>query len=162
MKLKSLGLAFTLIVCLCVPARAEELAGEALKYGPPAPVNLGAKAAIGTEVPQMGALAQKTGFSLAALTLLFLVATGTIKRFSAKKGGTNSGQQIEVLARKNLGPRQALLVVAFGGRKFFIAQGTETTSLLSELHEELTFPDELGASMESIDLLESKSANFRS
>ena len=159
MKLRSLGLALALVVCLQTAAQAEE--STPLKYGPPAPpAPIAAKPQLGTEVPQIGMLAKKTGYSLAALTLMFLLATGTIKRFSKRGSAAKSAHQIEVVARKNLGPRQALLVVSIDGRKFFLAQGNENVTLISELNDELIFGEALGDSFEILE--EAKSANFKS
>lgn len=161
MKLRSLGLALALIVCLQTAANADDIVAKAEKYGPPAPASsIMLKPPIGADVPPISMLAKKTGYSLAALTLLFLIATGTIKRFSTRRGGTNSTHIIEVVARKNLGPRQALLVVSLNGRKFFLAQGTDNVSLISELSDEHAFDDELDDSFEILE--EAKAANFKS
>jgi len=161
MKTTALGAALMLLVCVTA-ASAEEPAAVA-----PAPAGFlaGAKGAsagprpmIGTEAPEFGTLAKKTSYSLAALTIFFLLATGTIKRFSKKSTASDSGLEIEILSRKNLGPRQALMVVSVSGRSFFLSQSPEQVTLLSELDEDAIFR---AASADDLELLENMKTSQR-
>ncbi len=140
MKTIALGAALMLVVC-AAPAAADEAASIPSPAAAPAaaPAAKQAKLAIGSESPEFGTLAKKTTYSLAALTMLFLLATGTIKRFTQKSNPTSSENEIEVLSRKSLGPRQSLLVVSVRGQTFFLSQAAEGVSLISELDGESIF-----------------------
>ena len=113
---------------------------------------------IGSETPEFGTLAKKTAYSLAALTLFFLLATGTIKRFSKNTTAAGSEHAIEILSRKALGPRQSLIVVSVAGRSFFVSQSPEGVSLISELDEEPIFR---AASTDDLELLENMKSSQR-
>ncbi len=141
MKRMLLGVTLALFVHL-QPAMAADF------IGPVAPKSV--QAQIGTSVPEFGMLARKTAFSLAGLTLFFLLVTGTFKRFAKSRGTLRSEHEIEVIARRPVGQRQALLVVAVDGRKFLLSQGTEDIRLVSELEAADPFANALDEGFELI------------
>ena len=141
MKGLALGLSLALGVFLATDARAEE-------YGPPKPAVTHPVKPIGSQLPSMGSLAQKTFMSLGALSLVLLLAAGTYKRFAEKRGVTQRQHEIEILARKPVGPKHALLLVSVEGQRFFIGQGTETFTLLSEIQDLNSFRQIMGDSLE--------------
>lgn len=158
MKGLALGVSLALGVFLATDAGAEE-------YGPPAELfRKGATAEAvkelpnatsarprkpaGSALPSMGSLTQKTFMSLGALSLLLLLAAGTYKRFAEKRGITQRQYDIEILARKPVGPKHALLLVSVEGQRFFIGQGTETFTLISEMQDMNSFRQIMGESLE--------------
>ena len=138
MKQMFLGLTLTLFVCL--PARAAQPDAQPA-HAPQ----------IGSAVPEFGAMAKKTTYSFAALTLLFLLVTGTFKRFAKQRGTTKSEHEIELLARKPVGQRQSLLLVSVSGQRFLLAQGTDEIRLISDLDDEAAFRSALNDTLAYIE-----------
>ena len=139
MRILAIQLSLALFVCVSTAAAAEPAAAF---IGPQLPSRL-----IGSQVPDTGSLTQKTMMTLGALSMMFLLVTGTFKRFAAKRNGGKGGASIEVLCRKPVGQRHALLLVEVEGQRFFIGQGSETFTLISELEGDGMFRQILSESL---------------
>lgn len=75
-------------------------------------------------------------------TAVFLIAASFYKRFVVgRKDPIAAG--IEIISRRSLGSRSALLVVRTEGRRFFLSQAGDEVHLLSALDEPLSFESEL-------------------
>lgn len=64
------------------------------------------------------------------------VVGGGALRGSGLLGGANSGEQVKVLARLNLGREQALLLVRVGERHFLLGVTPSSISTLAEFTQE--------------------------
>lgn len=86
-----------------------------------------------------GSLLQRTlsGMTICGLTLLALA--GGWKKYAEKQGLTNTNNQIEVLARRGLSQKTGLVIVRVDGRRYFLAQGAESVTLISELDDPMLF-----------------------
>lgn len=73
---------------------------------------------------------------------ILLLAFALYKKFSGKRGA-HALVDIEVLARKAVSPKHALLIVTVEGERLLLAQGTETLSFVTKLSTSSSFRSEL-------------------
>ncbi|MFN8392308.1 MAG: flagellar biosynthetic protein FliO [Bdellovibrionota bacterium] len=101
------------------------------------------KKAVGSEVPKIEALSQKSMLGLGSMMVMFLLAVGAYKKVMEKRGGQPTVNQIQILSKKPVGPRHALLLVEVEGQRFFLAQTAETMNLIAPLEPVETFTETL-------------------
>ncbi len=155
MKLLALILSLGCFVCSAQAENMDRLpetnvaAESRLFIGPLPQTNVSAaKPTTIPEFPSLTLLTQKTFFSLGALSLLLLLATGTAKRFSGKRAKVATAHEISILSRKAVGSRQALILVSVGEQKFLLSQGAEQLQLISEIEDSNSFRQVFGESFE--------------
>lgn len=112
---------------ICLPVRAEEA-----KIAPDA------KKSTGIEAPSLGELANRSAkgtlYAVAALIIIFAL----LKKFRPA-GAQGSASAIEIIAKRDIGPRNSLLLVRVDGERFFLASAPDGTRLLSRLDNPDTF-----------------------
>ncbi len=89
--------------------------------------------AVGTEVPGLASLAGNITKGLLYCVGVFLVIVSLFKRFGPDR--ISLPLEVEILGRKNLSPKTALLVVQVEGRRLLLASTPDDIKLISELDE---------------------------
>jgi flagellar biogenesis protein FliO len=145
MRHQTAAVLLALSLLLAVPAFAEQpahqtQATETAEKPAAAPIK---SHAIGSAVPKLAALSEKSMWALGSITLVFLLCAGVYKKVAEKRGLLNNVNLISIVSRKPLGPRQALLLVEVEGQRFFIAQGSETVQLISPINHSAEFDETL-------------------
>lgn len=108
------------------------------------------KVELASSIPNFALLAGDLAKTLIFCAAGLLVILSAVKRFQAKR--ENIPSPIEIIARKTMGARSALLLVSVEGKRFLLAQSAESLKLLAKLDESLTFSDHLQGLIEVEDL----------
>jgi flagellar biogenesis protein FliO len=96
---------------------------------------------LGRDVPEFGASAGKASKGLIYCLAAVLVLLYVYKQVRSRTNGQVDQQVIEVIARRGLSSRTALLVIRADERKFLLTQNGDEVTLLSELDPVSGFTD---------------------
>jgi flagellar biogenesis protein FliO len=96
---------------------------------------------LGKDIPDFGESASKASKGLIYCLAAALVLLYVYKQVRSRANGQNDQQVIEVIARRGLSSRTALLVVRAEERKFLLTQKGDDVTLLSELDPVSNFTD---------------------
>ncbi len=88
--------------------------------------------AIGSDVPELKILTQKTAYGF-TLCLLFLSIGLLVYKKTVLRNDSSQHNLINIISRKNLSPKTALVLVEIEGNKYLLSQNTEKIELLSEI-----------------------------
>lgn len=112
------------------------------------------KTLVGSETVQVKSLGGELLKGTLYCIAIFLFGASLYKRYLDKQQNT-AGNGIEIVSRRALGSRTALLVVRAEGRRFFLSQSGEEVHLLTALDEPASFERQLAqfASVTTLDEL---------
>ncbi len=90
---------------------------------------------VGSEVPELKLLTQKTAYGFSVILLTICLLFGLYKKIFEKNQKKNAPDLINIISKKAVNNKSALLVVEVLGSKYLLSQSAERLEMISEIFQ---------------------------
>lgn len=90
---------------------------------------------VGSDVPELKLLSQKTAYGFSVVLLTICIFFGIYKKLFERNLKKNAPELINIISRKAVSSKNALLVVEVMGSKYLLAQSSERLEMISEIFQ---------------------------
>lgn len=88
---------------------------------------------VGSDVPELELLTQKTAYGFSVVLLTICLFFGLYKKLFEKNQKTNTLNPINIIAKRAINNKSALIMVEVLGSKYLLSQSTDKLELISEI-----------------------------